>query len=80
MRLSCWFNDWKENRAQKLNDKGFLEGERLGQAFIADFVKGSWMELWYEEDEELAFALIVDYLVNVTQTYPEVPHRTGDRF
>lgn len=70
MRLSCWLNDWKENRAQN---------ESLGAAFSKDF-DTRWHSLEDEVDEDKVLDLIVDYLVNVTQTYPELPHRTGDRF
>jgi hypothetical protein len=79
MRLSCWLNDWKENRAQKLNAIGHLSGERLGQAFCNDYVRCSWPELYYCENEEESLEMIVDFLVQ-HHYYPMVPHRTGDRF
>jgi hypothetical protein len=64
MIYRVWFLDWRANR----------KGERLGQAFCNDFIKGSWTELYYEEEEHIAEELIVDYLVTLCY-YPETPSK-----
>lgn len=79
MLFSTWLQEWKEQRSQKVNESGYKEGERMGQSFIIDFIPNqTWIELWNEEDEELAIKLIVDYLVNVSMTYPQMPRKIGD--
>jgi len=72
--LQAWLYDFNNNRKQKYNDKGFLEGERLGQAFCNDFIKSEWAELYYSEDYEKSLELIVDWLVNCCH-YPFLPHK-----
>lgn len=72
--LQAWLYDFNNNRKQKYNDKGFLEGERLGQAFVNDFIRDQWKELFYEENYEKALDLIVDYLVHCSH-YPQLPNK-----
>lgn len=47
-----WYRAWKANR----------QTERLGQAFINDFIRESWIELYNETDEEVAMNKIFDWL------------------
>lgn len=74
MTLQCWLHHYHQNRKQLYNYDGFLEGERLGQAFCNDFIKASWPELYYQEDYEKAMAMIVEWLV-ATHNYPLLPHK-----
>lgn len=51
-RFYDWFNDWKENRPT----------ERLGQAFINDFIRSNWIELYNEEDIHTSMRTISEWL------------------
>lgn len=57
-----WLYDWYNNRRQY---------ERLGQAFCNDFIKHSWPELYYAEDDT-ALALIDNWLFDHTY-FEEMP-------
>lgn len=67
MKFSYWYDNWKQNR----------QAERLGQAFVNDFVKTQWQELYYEDDEKKALDMIMMLLVSC-HYYPNTPHRVGD--
>lgn len=60
------FEEWKK-RVKKT--RYYL---RVGQAFVIDYIKGSWPELFYEENEQKADALIIEYLQRL-QYFPNVP-------
>lgn len=57
-----WKADFKQNRPY----------ERLGQAFVNDYIKGVWPELFYTNDEGKAQQMIMDYL-NQMQYWPNMP-------
>ena len=57
-----WKADFKQNRPH----------ERLGQAFVNDYIKCQWPDLFYTNDEHKAQALIMDYLSD-TQHWPNMP-------
>lgn len=67
-----WLFDYYNNRAQKYNEKGFLVGERLGQAFCNDYIRSSWPELFYCEDEGKCVKMITQWL-NDCQYYGDLP-------
>lgn len=69
MKLSCYINQHKKSDTDI----------RLGQLFCNDYVRHEWEELFYEESDEAAVALITEYLVNM-HTYPNLPHKTGENF
>lgn len=60
------FEEWKKRT------KANRPSERLGQAFVSDYIKGVWTELFYEADDKKAEAMIVEYLQAV-QYFPNVP-------
>jgi len=74
MTLGEWLNDYYTNRKQKYNEKGFLQGERLGQAFVNDFVKTPWPDLFYQEDVDKSMESILSYL-NYYQYYDCMPEK-----
>lgn len=59
-----WYSTWHLKRKH----------ERLGQAFVNDFIKSPWPELFYETDERVANGMIVDWLV-AHQYYPNLPEK-----
>lgn len=74
MTFRYWLNDYYKNRQQRYNDLGNLEGERVGEAFVNDFVSTQWQELYYEENHQKALAMIVDFLVSC-HYYPDMPQK-----
>lgn len=72
--LKNWLHVFNDTRKLHKNYKGYDCGERLGEAFCNDFIKQSWPELYYCQDDEKSLALIVDYLVDC-QYYPNVPDK-----
>lgn len=64
MTYAKWFLNWRANR----------QTERLGQAFVNDFVQEPWPELYYETKEHVADCLIREYLMDLCY-YPNVPHK-----
>lgn len=64
MTYAKWFLNWRANR----------KTERLGQAFINDFVRDPWPELYYQQHEHLADLMIREYLMDLCY-YPNVPHK-----
>lgn len=70
MKLSCWLNQFEQRE---------FKDERLGQRFCNMYIRCSWPDLYYEEDEAKALALITQYLIQL-HYYPNVPHNTGDVF
>lgn len=58
-----WRHDWATNRRTN---------ERLGQAFVNDFIEGQWPELFYETDVYKSDVHIHNYLVDL-QYYPYMP-------
>lgn len=72
--LQAWLYDFNTNRKNKCNENGSIEGERLGQAFVDDFIKVEWDELYYCEDYEKSLALIVDCLLEC-RLYPKMPNK-----
>lgn len=55
MTLQEWLCDYYNNREQY---------ERLGQAFCNDFIRFSWPELYYEEDDDEALTFIAIWLLD----------------
>lgn len=72
MTLHKWLFDFYSSRSQRFNDKGMLVGERLGQAFCNDFIKDSWPELFYCEDEGKCVKMITQWL-NDCQYHDSLP-------
>lgn len=60
----AWLQDVKKNRPS----------ERIGQAFINDFIKGVWTELYYTEDEKKAEEMIFQWLGDM-HYYEELPEK-----
>ncbi len=48
MNFQQWKANFKQNRSH----------ERLGQAFVNDYIKGVWTELFYTNDEAKAQAIL----------------------
>lgn len=67
MNFQEWKADFKQNRPH----------ERLGQAFVNDYIKGVWSELFYTNDEGKAQQMIMDYLdqMHYWPNMPEVVDR-----
>lgn len=59
-----WLFDYYDNRAQN--------GERLGQAFCNDYIRSSWPELYYCEDEGKCVKMVTQWL-NDCQYYGDLP-------
>lgn len=57
---------------KKLIEKNYQNN--IGKLFCNDFIRQSWPELYYCQDDEKSLALIVDYLVDC-QYYPNVPEK-----
>lgn len=57
---------------QKIQAARTSPSVRLGQYFCNTYIKGSWPELFYEEDEEKAAEIIRTWLVDhqYTDTMP----------
>lgn len=62
--LNQWINDYKTSRPH----------ERLGQAFVNDFIKGTWPELFYQKNDDVALEMIKIWLKDIC-TYPFVPQK-----
>ena len=67
MTFSDWVADWSKNRPQ----------ERLGQAFVNDFVKEPFPELYYarDEDHDYTKSLIQDWLDRYHYSYENMPQK-----
>lgn len=70
MKLTCWLNQFEQRE---------YKGERLGQRFCNMYIRCSWPELYYEEDEAKALALITQYLIDLHH-YPMMPYKVGEHF
>lgn len=57
-----WWQEWETSR----------EYERLGQAFVNDFCKEPWPELFYCPSSERAAQIIYYYLTDI-QYWPNMP-------
>ena len=64
MTYAEWMDDYFKNRPH----------ERLGQAFVNDFIKNAWSELFYQTDTQEAIWMIWDWL-NDHQYYPNMPEK-----
>ena len=65
MTFNEWLEDWKYNRPC----------ERLGQAFVNDFVKEPFPELYYTEDNDHALRLIEEWLLRYDYNYVNMPQK-----
>lgn len=48
----------------KEHDRERPDGQRLGQRFVNRYIKSSWSELFYEENEQVARILIASWLAD----------------
>lgn len=74
MNMSEWLDDYCAYRALHINENGRLCGERLGQAFINDYFKCPYPELYYEDDDVVALETIEKWLNDNCYT-DELPER-----
>ena len=65
MTFDGWVADWSKNRPH----------ERLGQAFVSDFVKQSFPELYYCEDTAKCFDMIFEWLERYHYSYDTMPQK-----
>jgi hypothetical protein len=63
-----WYSEWETSR----------EYERLGQAFVNDFFKESWPELFYCASNEKAGRMIFKWLTDI-QVWPNLPNRVCNK-
>lgn len=62
MEYRIWETNWTLTR----------KTERLGQAFVNDFIKKPWPELFYETNPFKCRSMITQYLMD-HQYFPNVP-------
>lgn len=65
MKQHEWFNDYYKNHAKH---------ERLGQAFVNDFIKQPWPELFYNNDIAKCLIMIENWL-HQNQYYVDMPQK-----
>jgi hypothetical protein len=66
MTYGKWISAWHSYRCSN---------ERFGQAFCNDFIRESWPELYYEEDVDVADALIQEWLLRHHYNADMVPEK-----
>lgn len=69
MTYESWKRSWKNSN----------NGQRLGQAFVCDFIKGNWPNLFYETNDDHAEQLIRIWLTDI-QVYPNVPEKVDPEY
>ena len=65
MTFKEWLEDWKYNRPH----------ERLGQAFVNDFVKESFPELYYCQNRVKCLDIISEWLERYHYSYDTMPQK-----
>jgi len=63
MTFGQWVADWSKNRPH----------ERIGQAFVNDFIKQAFPELYYCEDTAKCFDMIYEWLSLHGYDYHNMP-------